>query len=526
MSTIINIVNKADGFFIHEKLKKNLENYGKARVLLYALIATAALSTSYTIYHELSNENIHFIKHIANVVAVLYCPIGMLFLKYNGNIKLILMVILSLATSLVFASTYFCGGIYAVDLFWMVVITMVGLLFIGHKGALLLSVLSLMYILLFYFLELFHVHPFARDNDALGLGYKLYNLFFLLGLASFIAYFFVNGAAKTKKELDALKEKQVKSLDYKFRYIAENANEIIALHNNIGEVIYISPAAKNILGYDVEDLLGSGYSNILNAKVNNGEFVCTAKNGEQKYLEISMRKIKDELGVGDAYISMARDISSKAQENKKIAALRKQIANDFHDEMGNKLAAITLNSNILSMQVQDEPDIRNTIAKIEETSKSLYHHSRDFIWSIDSKSDDLREIFSYLRDFGEDFFHSLPIDFLVESKGFSEQEKIILPMYSGRHIILIFKEVLTNAAKHAQCKSIVLLLKTTNEHFIIEVQDDGKGIDAGAKKGKGLNSMHERAKNIDCTLHIESDGKGTKISLKGKLPNSGSAKEH
>jgi len=526
LSTLRKIISKADDFFIHEKLKKNLEHYGKARVLLYALVATAFLSASYTIYHELSNDNIHIVKHAANIVAVLYCPVGMIFLKYTGNIKLILLVILSLATSLVFASAYFCGGIYSVDLFWMIVITIVGLLFIGHKGALLLSLLSILYILIFYFLEIYGVHNFSKDSDDLGLGYKLYNLFFILGLASFIAYFFVSGAAKTKKELDDFKEKQVKNLDYKFRYITENANEIIALHNASRQVTYISPAAKNILGYDVQELLGDGYDKILNGKIRSGEFVCYTKGGAEIYLEISVRQIKDELGREDAYISMARDISTKVQENKKIAALRKKIANDFHDEMGNKLAAITLNSNILSMQLQDEPALSNTIKKIEETSKSLYQHSRDFIWSIDSKSDDLREIFSYLRDFGEDFFLSLPVNFLVNSKDFSDQQKVFLPMYSGRHIILIFKEAITNAAKHAQCKNITLSLQVDENTFCISLIDDGKGMETELKKGKGLLSIKERAKTIGCELQIETNSSGTKIILKGKLPNVGSAHEN
>ena len=177
----------------------------------------------------------------------------------------------------------------------------------------------------------------------------------------------------------------------------------------------------------------------------------------------------------------------------------------------------------LSMRMQDKPELRDTLNKIEETSKSLYQHSRDFIWSIDSKSDDLREIFSYLRDFGEDFFHSLPVDFLVSSKDFSEQKKVILPMYSGRHIILIFKEAITNAAKHSQCKNITLSLDVSESTFKIILLDDGNGIIEGSKKGKGLSSIQERAKNIGCTLQINSNSKGTEIVLEGKLPNSGSA---
>jgi len=88
---------------------------------------------------------------------------------------------------------------------------------------------------------------------------------------------------------------------------------------------------------------------------------------------------------------------------------------------------------------------------------------------------------------------------------------------------LIFKEAITNAAKHSQCKNITLSLDVSESTFKIILLDDGNGIIEGSKKGKGLSSIQERAKNIGCTLQINSNSKGTEIVLEGKLPNSGSA---
>jgi signal transduction histidine kinase len=510
-------------FLIHPKLQSNIEERGRASILLYAMIITTLFSTTYSTYYELSHSDIHIVKHIANYLGIITGPIGIVLLRLLSNIKTTIFVMLVISISLVFTSTYFSGGIYSVDMFWMIVITIISFLFVGNKGGIWILSLSVLFFISFFVMELNGVHSFEKDSIELGIGYKIYNLFFILGVASFITYFFVSGAAKIKRELDELKEKQVNSLDYKYRHITENVNEIIALHNAQGQATFVSSAITSILGYTPEEMLGDKYKNILGGQIENKELACVSKNGKEVWLEVSYKAIKDEMGSGEVYISMARDISSKVLENKKITQLRRQIANDFHDEMGNKLAAITLNSNILSLKSQDNKEMKEIIYKIEDTSKSLYQHSRDFIWSIDSKSDELREIFSYLRDFGEDFFHSLSVNFLIESKGFSEQEKIILPMYWGRHIILIFKEVLTNAAKHAQCKNIVLSLAIENNTFVITVKDDGKGISTSTKNGKGLNSIRERAKSIYCDLKIESNSAGTKISLRGELPQMGEA---
>jgi len=510
-------------FLIHPNLQSKIEERGRASIFLYAMIITTLFSTTYSTYYELSHSDIHIVKHVANYLGIITGPIGIVLLRFLSNIKATIFTMLVISISLVFTSTYFSGGIYSVDMFWMIVITIISFLFVGNKGGIYILSLSVIFFISFFVMELNNVHSFEKDSIELGIGYKIYNLFFILGVASFITYFFVSGAAKIKRELDELKEKQVNSLDYKYRHITENANEIIALHNAQGQATFVSSAIKTILGYEPEEMLGEKYKNILGGQIANKELACLSKNGQEVWLEVSYNAIKDEIGSGEVYISMARDISSKVLENKKISHLRQQIANDFHDEMGNKLAAITLNSNILSMRMQDKPELRDTLNKIEETSKSLYQHSRDFIWSIDSKSDDLREIFSYLRDFGEDFFHSLPVNFLVNSKDFSEQKKVILPMYSGRHIILIFKEAITNAAKHSHCKNITLSLDVSETTFKIILLDDGNGIIEGSKKGKGLSSIQERAKNIGCTLQINSNSKGTEIVLEGKLPNSGSA---
>ena len=51
-------------------------------------------------------------------------------------------------------------------------------------------------------------------------------------------------------------------------------------------------------------------------------------------------------------------------------------------------------------------------------------------------------------------------------------EKVKLPMYSGRHIILICTEAFTNAAKHANCDTIVFGFFYENDSLIIKIKDN------------------------------------------------------
>lgn len=198
--------------------------------------------------------------------------------------------------------------------------------------------------------------------------------------------------------------------------------------------------------------------------------------------------------------------------------VRQQIAKDFHDEMGNKLASITLNSNLLKLSNTTDEKTRETLNKIESTSSSLYQSSRDFIWAIDAKSDELEQVFDYIKDFGEDFCQTVNIAFYTATIP-SSLPHLVLPPFYGRHIIMLFKEVMTNAAKYAQCKRIDFSLTVKNNEIIFEVKDDGKGFDTTQKsKGRGLNNMQHRAKQMGGILVVHSEAeKGTHVKLSIKL---------
>jgi signal transduction histidine kinase/ligand-binding sensor domain-containing protein len=200
-------------------------------------------------------------------------------------------------------------------------------------------------------------------------------------------------------------------------------------------------------------------------------------------------------------------IRTKEQES-----LRKEIARDFHDEMGNQLTRIINYISLLKLNGQSGYSREELYSKVENSAKYLYTGTRDFIWSIDPVNDELCKLFIHIRDFGETLFEEKSIEF----RAFNEiREKIKLPYGFSREANLIFKEAMTNAFKYSQAKNATFSLVRNNDYFEMVFEDDGIGFNISDLENlNGLKNISERNDRLGSILRISSEvNKGTKIIL-------------
>lgn len=207
-------------------------------------------------------------------------------------------------------------------------------------------------------------------------------------------------------------------------------------------------------------------------------------------------------------IVMLERIRQKEQET-----LRKEIARDFHDEMGNQLTRIINYVSLLKLNGHGSDNGHDLYTKVENSAKYLYNGTRDFIWAIDPVNDELSKLFIHIRDFGEKLFEEKAINF----RAFNEvREKIKLPYGFSREANLIFKEAMTNTFKSSEAKNVTLTLKRDDKNgFEMTFEDDGIGFYTGEiEKSNGLQNIRERANRINALLRIQSvKNEGTKIVL-------------
>lgn len=200
--------------------------------------------------------------------------------------------------------------------------------------------------------------------------------------------------------------------------------------------------------------------------------------------------------------------------------LRKEIARDFHDDMGNQLTRIINYISLMKLNGRGENGQHDLYSKVEESAKYLYTGTRDFIWSIDPVNDELTKLFIHVRDFGEKLFEEKNISF----RAFNElKEPVKLPYGFSREANLIFKEAMTNAFKYSQAENVTLTLRqNADEGFEMSLEDDGVGFNQeNIQKKNGLKNIWERAERIGAVLRIQSKSEqGTAITLNFKLKTS------
>jgi len=204
-------------------------------------------------------------------------------------------------------------------------------------------------------------------------------------------------------------------------------------------------------------------------------------------------------------------------ENERV---RKNAADDFHDEFGHKLTKIALLTEVMKHElVQTNPKSIESLDKIIDTSKTLSMGMRDFLWTLNPEKDSLHEVAVRLKDFGDELFERTSFAFRAE--GITDDlEHVKLTMDARRQLTLIFKEAMNNILKHSCGRNVWLTFGVSEGNFEVQLQDDGKGFSTESNgNGQGLSSMKHRAEKLDAKIEIVSRPQtGAAIKLSAPVP--------
>jgi ligand-binding sensor domain-containing protein/signal transduction histidine kinase len=202
------------------------------------------------------------------------------------------------------------------------------------------------------------------------------------------------------------------------------------------------------------------------------------------------------------------------------AKIRLRTAEDFHDEIGNKLTRINILTSVLKSKITPDEDTARMLRQIEENTSQLYAGTRDILWSLKPSNDNLHEILHHIKEFGIELFQDTEIEFSFTGAD-DKWKRYRLPLDMSRNLLMIFKEALNNALKYSGAKHISISANMKGKGVLqLVLKDDGIGFDMKTVvRGNGINNMHVRAGRLGAKLYIDSrPGKGTIFNLTFKIP--------
>lgn len=192
---------------------------------------------------------------------------------------------------------------------------------------------------------------------------------------------------------------------------------------------------------------------------------------------------------------------------------RKRIAAELHDNMGVHANAILHNSSLLEQASSENGPL---IQNLQETAREMLGSLRETVWALKATEVTATETWLRLVTFMQQNKRNFSgIGFQITG---AAPETQLLTSVKALHLIMIVKEAVTNAIKHAKAGTITVN-SSFDKDWIITVADDGKGFDLHSEQlnieGNGIQNMKDRAAAGGFEVIIKSiQGVGTTITLK------------
>ncbi|MFN0076625.1 MAG: sensor histidine kinase [Prosthecobacter sp.] len=202
-----------------------------------------------------------------------------------------------------------------------------------------------------------------------------------------------------------------------------------------------------------------------------------------------------------------------------LAAERRRIARDMHDEVGARLSQILMLQNIFAHEYALPAPAREEMRQLTQNTEQAITSLDEVVWTVNPQNDTLAAMAEFLAHYASSYLHPaqlacrihIPIDWPV------------LEVRSAlRHeLVAAFKEALHNVVKHAQAHAVTVTLALEAGAFIVTVADDGRGLPEtpGGPGKDGLANMKSRLATIGgtCEFLPRATG-GTEVRMRVPLP--------
>ena len=193
---------------------------------------------------------------------------------------------------------------------------------------------------------------------------------------------------------------------------------------------------------------------------------------------------------------------------------RARIARDLHDQLGANLTQVALLGEMAEADKDSPGEIESHARQISQTARETTGALDEIVWAINPANDTLEGLANYACKHAQEYFALAGLRCRAEVP--AQLPAVPIPPEVRHNVFLAFKEAVHNVVKHAQATEARIRLRLEPDKFILDIEDNGKGISGSDEKQtrNGLRNMKKRMEDIHGQFSIgPAAEKGTIVRL-------------
>lgn len=197
---------------------------------------------------------------------------------------------------------------------------------------------------------------------------------------------------------------------------------------------------------------------------------------------------------------------------------RERIARDLHDGIIQAIYGVALSLEDVPSMMADEP--AEASARVDRAIDSLnltIREIRNFILGLRSELLHGADLIAGLATLASEFSATAPSEIQLDV-AVAPETAAGIPLGHRVQLLQMTREALSNAARHARARQIVILARRDDDQLVLRIEDDGIGFDPIVPPPPGhlgLANLRDRAASLGGSISIESaPGDGTIVTIK------------
>jgi signal transduction histidine kinase len=223
------------------------------------------------------------------------------------------------------------------------------------------------------------------------------------------------------------------------------------------------------------------------------------------------------LSIAGSRWAMRANFRRQLDRTRLVEQERLRIARDLHDELGARLAHISLISAYAESKASSD-EASSSFHEISGISRELGSALSEVVWMVNPENDHLESLVSFLFRLIHGLCEPARIRCRLDALGIIDERPV--PSALRHETSLAVKEAVNNILKHSGATEVEASIRFHAPLLKISISDNGKGFDQGkTPSGNGLANMRQRMATIHGTIAIDSvEGRGTTILFQVPIP--------